>query len=1304
MPHRTRSLRFFIILSMFLYTLLGSVIVLTQAQNNTGNWDVLDDSSGSPDHRHESGFIEVGGLMYLIGGRSDRDTNIYDPIADAWTDGANPPVEMHHIQPVAIDGLIYVVAAYSGQCCDSEFGLSHIYIYDPLADAWHLGAEIPANRRRGSVGAVVYNDEIYIVGGLEGGHGNSATSFAYFDKYNPTTNEWTILEDAPRARDHFNAVLMGDEMYLAGGRQTDVGSFFENTVAEVDVFNFTTNTWSTLPSGSNIPTERAGTLAASIADEVIVVGGESNQNDAHDETEALNINTEAWRSLDSLNEDRHSGGMAECNGTLYAVSGSGGKGGGPELSSAEIFSFDGPTVCPRNPYTASTLVADSAPLDFGTVIEDTSTTRSLSLENTAGDQAILITDIDLNEDDEFSLSLPYSLPVVIAPNSVLTIDISFTPDNQNNYTDTLRVEHSAGSDLTINVLGSGGDADSAPMIAPIDNQVMQETTSLTVEVAVADDDPVTLGYQVWDVDGLAASAPFYTTVDNGNGTGAITFSPALGDSANSPYDVTVSALDSAGNLSTETFVLTVGAQQAPVFDLIEPINLAATATLIVPISATDLEGDAISLSMTSDLSFASFIDNEDGTGQLTLSPAHGAQGTYSLSLEASDAYGSNSVDVAITVVPNQKPVFDSIPDQTVPLGEVRIITVNAIDPEGMDVGYRIIGVGRLPSFMVWDGVDTLTIDPTLDDLGTYTVTVAASDGFTQRWERFVITVALNTKPVFETIGSQVVPYTEVRRILADATDPEGSPLTYRVIQANLLPDFVTWNGRDTLIIDPDVADVGTTFDVIFEANDGIQRRWERFDVTIVEPNELAAVNFADYGYDVSRADVDIPVVSVQLNPEDDLQAVIDLYPEGTAFVFTPGVYRMQTITPKNGQEFYGQPDAVLSGAALLTDFVREGKYWVATGQTQELWTHGLCRETAPRCHRPEQLFFDDVPLHHVGSLDDVVLGTWYFDYDTDRIYMVDNPTGHTVETSIVPYAFVGTASDVLISNLTIEKFASPAQHGAIDGDFSINWIVQNNIVRLNHGRGIRLGHGMQVINNIISDNGQMGVGGEGDNVLVEWNDIARNNFAGFDDTWEAGGTKFARTDGLIVRHNYVYENFGPGLWTDIDNINSVYDTNLVMNNESMGIFHEISYDVVIMNNVSMFNAMTNYPWLYGAQIIISSSRNADIFDNRVVVSQGGGNGITLLQQNRGIGVYGDYLTQNNDVYNNTVVHLGVFGINGIGADWEQDSFYSQGDNSFDNNSYYVPQADVPYWVQNGLWTWEQFQALGQEANGKIFYD
>jgi hypothetical protein len=215
------------------------------------------------------------------------------------------------------------------------------------------------------------------------------------------------------------------------------------------------------------------------------------------------------------------------------------------------------------------------------------------------------------------------------------------------------------------------------------------------------------------------------------------------------------------------------------------------------------------------------------------------------------------------------------------------------------------------------------------------------------------------------------------------------------------------------------------------------------------------------------------------------------------------MYRQQTVAPKNGNTFIGEPGAIMSGARRLTSFTREGRYWVATGQTQQGQATGRCIKNADGtryegCRYPEDLFIDDVPLWRVTTLSEVRPGKWYFDYDADKIFFADNPAGHKVETSITRHAFVGGAANVTIRGLIIEKYAVPAQFGAIHGQdhntkaLSTNWVIANCEIQWNHGAGIRTGNKMRILKNLIHDNGQIGIVGGGDDILVDGNELAYN--------------------------------------------------------------------------------------------------------------------------------------------------------------------------------------------------------------------
>ncbi|MFC7663584.1 right-handed parallel beta-helix repeat-containing protein [Methylorubrum suomiense] len=349
---------------------------------------------------------------------------------------------------------------------------------------------------------------------------------------------------------------------------------------------------------------------------------------------------------------------------------------------------------------------------------------------------------------------------------------------------------------------------------------------------------------------------------------------------------------------------------------------------------------------------------------------------------------------------------------------------------------------------------------------------------------------------------------------------------------------------------------------------------------------------------------------------------------------------MQSVTPKDGDHFIGEHGAVLNGARLITEFDREGHNWVATGQNQEGFRSGteFGARGAERPGYPETFFIDNKPLTPVDSLDKVAPGKFYFDYGHDKIYFRDDPAGHRVEAGVSPFAIAGQAKDVHVENLVVEKYNVPTQAGAIGYNSSAEgWTIQNNEVRLNYGVGVYAGSNSHVTGNYVHDNGQMGLGASGDNVRVEGNEIAHNGyFSGIDRGWEGGGTKFAETENLIVRDNYSHDNNGYGLWTDINNINTLYEGNTVANNLSGGINHEISYAATIRDNVLTGNGGEGVGWLWNGGIQIQNSKNVDVYRNYVDASEGG-NAITMIQQDRGTGSHGAWTTTGNSVHDNVIV-------------------------------------------------------------------
>ncbi len=453
-------------------------------------------------------------------------------------------------------------------------------------------------------------------------------------------------------------------------------------------------------------------------------------------------------------------------------------------------------------------------------------------------------------------------------------------------------------------------------------------------------------------------------------------------------------------------------------------------------------------------------------------------------------------------------------------------------------------------------------------------------------------------------------------------------------------------------------------------------------------------------------------------PGESIQRAVEANPPGAVFTIKAGTHRLQQVIPKPHQTFEGEPGAILNGSRLLTEFGYAGGLWYADGQTQQGEQKGECLPVGgvptTACRHPENVYFDDEPLRQVMSPSALGPGRFYFDYGADRIYLADNPAGHKVEASVTRHAFYFWRSDpgwrqhnyptgVNIRNLVIEKYANPSQRGAIQaGGFNTGaagegltegWVIEFNEIRLNHGAGVRTGNRTLLRGNHIHHNGQIGVRATGDGAVVEDNEIDHNNTLGFDPDWEAGGTKFWKTRNVVVRGNHVHHNTGPGLWTDTDNVDTIYESNVVEDNTGPGIFHEISYSAVIRYNTVKRNGLSTADWFYGAGILIAHSSGVEVHNN---VLEDNADGIAGIDQGRGGGALGPWRLDQLDVHDN-VIHLPT-GWTGVGQDIGDNSVFDR-DIAFYRNSYVLGSQARPFKWQNTELTPAQWQSYGHDPEG-----
>ena len=432
---------------------------------------------------------------------------------------------------------------------------------------------------------------------------------------------------------------------------------------------------------------------------------------------------------------------------------------------------------------------------------------------------------------------------------------------------------------------------------------------------------------------------------------------------------------------------------------------------------------------------------------------------------------------------------------------------------------------------------------------------------------------------------------------------------------------------------------------------------------------------------------------VAVTPADEIQVVVDAHPPGTTFCLAAGTHRVDTpVVPRNGDSFRGEAGAVLSGSKELTEWVRvDGSRWTSAAfLPADPTTYGECDAAEPACSYVEDVFLDKQRLRRVSSAADLTPGTFFADYRNNAVVLLDDPRERLVEQAVAPSLIRATVDDVTVENLVVEQAANEAQVGAIENrqvepeETGSGWRILHNEVRLNHGVGIGFGDRTTVSGNVIRDQGQMGFGAWGSDSVVSNNEIASNGVAGYSSEWEAGGSKSYLTQDLVLSHNHVHDNRGPGLWADGGNSRTTYEYNLIVDNWGPGIQHEISYDAVIRHNVVTGNGLRSHKgWAWEAGIQIQSSGGVELIEVAHNVVSGNANGITLLDSgNRASeypAPYGPHVVQNVWVHDN-VISMAEGQSTGAVQDTGSPNVFTSGNNRFDDNTYRLGSLTGPHFL------------------------
>jgi kelch-like protein 1/4/5 len=217
----------------------------------TGSWTQL---SPMNTHRHGLGVAVLGGTLYAVGGHDGwsylNNVERWDPVVRSWSYVTPMQSQRCSAGVAVLKGKLYAVGGRDGASC-----LRTMECYDPHTNKWTMCA--PLARRRGGVGVAVANGFLYALGGQDAPANNPAASrFDCVERYDPSTDTWTVIASLSSKRDAVAACLFGDRLVAVGGYD---GSHYLRTVEQYDP---NSNEWTAL---APLITGRAGACVITVA-------------------------------------------------------------------------------------------------------------------------------------------------------------------------------------------------------------------------------------------------------------------------------------------------------------------------------------------------------------------------------------------------------------------------------------------------------------------------------------------------------------------------------------------------------------------------------------------------------------------------------------------------------------------------------------------------------------------------------------------------------------------------------------------------------------------------------------------------------------------------------------------------------------------------------------------------------------------------------------------------------------------------------------------------------------------------------
>jgi hypothetical protein len=294
----------------------------------------------------------------------------------------------------------------------------------------------------------------------------------------------------------------------------------------------------------------------------------------------------------------------------------------------------------------------------------------------------------------------------------------------------------------------------------------------------------------------------------------------------------------------------------PVLNLPGTQSASEGNPLTFMVSATDPDGQTVSLFSAQRPTGATFVDHRDNTGTFDWTPDFGQAGAYTVLFLADDTFGgTDNGSVTINVaVQNAPPELTTIGNRNVDQGSTQFVSLSGYDSDGDALTFTASGLPSYATFTDYgDGSGNITLAPTLSTPpGPTSITVTLSDGTDSVNETFTVTVngtQTTNAPILDAIGNKAVNEGQTTQVSISADDADGDVLNWTVS----LPGFAALttgaSGPGTLsatiTLAPGYCQAGS-YEATVTVSDGVYQDSETFTITVVNSNRTPSWDASSY--------------------------------------------------------------------------------------------------------------------------------------------------------------------------------------------------------------------------------------------------------------------------------------------------------------------------------------------------------------------------------------------------------------------------------------------------------------------------